>query len=61
MSKRGNKSGIALLSPEGARSATGGERLDIELSLYLYLKGRRLPLRHDSIPNDQIVPHFTGL
>ncbi len=26
MSKRGNKSGVALLSPEGARSATGGEK-----------------------------------
>ena len=25
-SKRGNNSGLALLSPEGARSATGGEK-----------------------------------
>ncbi len=38
MSKRGIKSGVALLSPEGARSATGGERLGLELSLYLQIE-----------------------
>ncbi len=34
MSKRGNNSGVSLLSPEGARSATGGEKpFDIHIDL----------------------------
>jgi len=34
MRKRGNKSGLALLAPEGARSAAGGEKpFDIHIDL----------------------------